>query len=107
MRERSEIPKIILGSFCVLVINAVIFCIGLFVASYTYGAYQNSYYSWLFPIAVFSIMGISITQLIYVIPVIIWLKRRQQIVLMKGVIVGAVITALLNGGCYLIPLLRR
>lgn len=107
MRERIEILQIILGSLCILVINAVIFGIGFFVATYTYGAYQNASYSWLFPIAAFSIMGISITQLIYVIPVIVWLKRRQKIALMKGVIIGAVITALLNGGCYLIPLLLR
>ena len=42
----------------------------------------------------------GLTQLIYVIPACYWLKRKRRIGLMKGVIIGAVITALLNGGCW-------
>ena len=102
MRERSEIPEIILGSFCVLVVNVVIIGIGVFVASYTYAVFENGTDSWLFRIAVFWSIGISITQLLYVIPVIIWLNIRRQFALTKGVIIGAVITALLNGGCWLL-----
>ncbi|MBD0345125.1 MAG: hypothetical protein ICV63_09955 [Coleofasciculus sp. Co-bin14] len=41
------------------------------------------------------------TQFIYVIPVVLWLKRQQRWGLMKGIIIGAVLTALLNGGCWL------
>jgi heme O synthase-like polyprenyltransferase len=44
---------------------------------------------------------IGITQLIYVIPFSIYLKRKNEDDLMKGVIVGAIITLLLNGGCWL------
>jgi uncharacterized BrkB/YihY/UPF0761 family membrane protein len=44
--------------------------------------------------------GVGITQLIYVIPLIIYYRKQQKYGLMKGVIVGAVITALLNGGCW-------
>ena len=102
MRERSEIPEIILGSFCVLVVHVVIIGIGVFVASYAYGFSENGTDSWLFRIAVFGSIGISITQLLYVIPVIIWLHIRRQFALTKGVIIGAVITALLNGGCWLL-----
>lgn len=43
----------------------------------------------------------GLTQLIYVIPIVFWLKRRQRWGLMKGVIIGAILTALLNGGCFL------
>jgi phosphotransferase system glucose/maltose/N-acetylglucosamine-specific IIC component len=46
-----------------------------------------------------SLFFIGFAQLVYVIPVCIWLKRRQKRELMKGVIIGAVITPLLNGGC--------
>jgi hypothetical protein len=106
VRERSEIPKIILGSFCVLVVNAVIICIGIFVFGYVFQTYQyrsvDGPLSWLYNIAIFGSMGISITQLLYVIPVIIWLDIRRQFALTKGVIIGAVITALLNGGCWLL-----
>ncbi len=44
----------------------------------------------------------GLTQLIYVLPACYWLKRKERIALMKGVIIGAVITALLNGGCWLL-----
>ena len=40
-------------------------------------------------------------QLLYVIPLVLWFRRRQYWGLMKGVIIGAVLTALLNGTCYL------
>ena len=36
-------------------------------------------------------------QLLYVIPVCLWLRRRKRPAMMKDVIIGAVITALLNG----------
>lgn len=43
-----------------------------------------------------------ITQLIYVIPLYLFFKRRSNPYIATGIIVGAVITALVNGGCYLI-----
>ena len=45
--------------------------------------------------------GLGIVQLIYVIPAIFILRRRRNFTLVKGVIIGAVVTALLNGGCWL------
>jgi hypothetical protein len=100
MRERSEIPQVFLATLGVLITNAAIFGIGVYLALHNYG---RSF----FTIAALSSAGISITQLIYIIPVIIWLNRRGQFALKKGVIIGAVITALLNGGCYLILSLPR
>jgi len=47
------------------------------------------------------IFGVGLSQLIYVIPLCIWLHRRRLQATMKGVIAGAVITFLLNGGCFL------
>lgn len=46
--------------------------------------------------------GFSIWQLLYVIPISIWLYRKRKRLMMKGVIIGAVITFLLNGGCFLL-----
>jgi hypothetical protein len=48
---------------------------------------------------------IGITQLIYVVPLCLWLRRRRQFETAKGVIIGAVITFLLNGSCFLYGLL--
>ncbi len=45
--------------------------------------------------------GIGLSQLVYIIPIAIRFYRRRQWGRMKGVIIGAVITALLNGGCFL------
>ena len=44
---------------------------------------------------------LGIVQLIYVIPAIFILRRQRNFTLVKGVIIGAVVTALLNGGCWL------
>lgn len=49
----------------------------------------------------YAFFAIGLSQLIYVIPTVVILKRDRQYGLMKGVIIGAVLTALLNGGCYL------
>jgi hypothetical protein len=43
---------------------------------------------------------VGVTQLLYVIPLVVILIRQHNWGLMKGVIIGAVITALLNGGCW-------
>jgi hypothetical protein len=46
------------------------------------------------------IIGFLFWQLLYVIPLIIWCRRRRKFGMMKGVIIGAVITALVNGACF-------
>jgi hypothetical protein len=45
--------------------------------------------------------GIGLSQLIYIVPIAIRFSKRRQWGRMKGVIIGAVATALLNGGCFL------
>ncbi len=50
------------------------------------------------------IFSIGLSQLLYVVPIIFWLRRQQRWGLMKGVIIGAVLTALLNGGCWILIL---
>lgn len=49
-----------------------------------------------------AVIGIPLIQLIYVIPVVFKLKQSQEWGLMKGVIIGAVLTVLLSGGCWLL-----
>jgi len=45
---------------------------------------------------------IGITQLLYIIPLIIFLWRERRFSLMKGVIIATVIVALINFGCFLL-----
>ncbi len=100
MRQRSEIRQTITGAFCILIINGLVFGIGYLLAYYNYP-------NWLFIVGVWLAIGISIVQLIYGIPAMLWLRRRQQFALMKGVIIGTVITALLNGGCFLMVFINN
>ena len=56
----------------------------------------------IFIVLLFAFLGISITQLLYVVPLIFWTSAKGRYDTMKGVIIGAVITLLLNGGCFLL-----
>jgi hypothetical protein len=48
-----------------------------------------------------AIASIGIFQVVYILPYALKLKREGQFGMMKGVIIGAVIVALLNGACWL------
>ena len=51
-------------------------------------------------ISLYSGLGIGLSQLVYAIPLGRRFKRQRRFNAMKGVIIGAVITTLLNGGCF-------
>jgi hypothetical protein len=101
MSQRNEGLKIVSGFFLLMVMH--------FLAGLTYALlfsllnfFGNVIASYIAPLIGFAIFGIGISQLLYVVPVIFWARKQQEWGLMKGVIIGAVITALLNGGCFLI-----
>lgn len=52
-------------------------------------------------VMLYAFFGIGITQLLYVIPLSLWLRHVGRFDTMKGVVIGAVITLLLNGSCFL------
>jgi len=54
----------------------------------------------------FAAYSIGITQLLYILPLLIVFWRQRRFALMKGLIIGAVIIALLNFGCFLYVLSR-
>ncbi len=107
MSRNSEILNIILGVLLLLGLHFVALCAFLFLVSllsslnsylrnpiinYLIGNYRFYY----------GLASPGLTQLIYVIPMVFWLKRQRRWGLMKGIIIGAVLTALLNGGCWLL-----
>ena len=51
-------------------------------------------------VAIALVLGIGISQLLYVIPMVLWAKRRGRKAFASGVIIGAAITFLLNGACW-------
>ncbi len=99
MSERKEWQDIIQGIGLSLFLNIAFFLVlgllGSFLSAIPGLGFLSSFFSW--PIA-----GIGLSQLLYVIPIVISLKRKEKWGEMKGLIIGAVITFLLNGGCWLL-----
>jgi hypothetical protein len=48
----------------------------------------------------YSIFGIGITQLLYMLPTIVYFQRKQRPEMVNGLIIAAAVTALLNGACW-------
>ncbi len=99
MSRRSEVFALELGILLVLGMHVAAIAI-LWIIGYIASLFVNPSV-FLGQVVAAAIFFISIFQLLYVIPVVFLLRRRQRWRLMKGVIIGAVITALLNGGCWL------
>jgi hypothetical protein len=51
---------------------------------------------------IFVAAGIGLVQFVYILPICVYLNRRREWDLMKGVIIGACLSLLLNGGCWLL-----
>lgn len=106
MSQRNEILQILLGILLLfglhLIAGAIIFGLG-----WLYGqifGYNNYYFLGIWIIGAW---GFFIWQMLYVIPLCIWLRRQQRVAMMKGVIIGALITGLLNGTCFLLLFTNR
>lgn len=53
-------------------------------------------------ILAYILLYIGISQFVYIIPAILLLIKNKQYDIMKGVITGAILIALLNGGCFML-----
>lgn len=99
MSLRNEIRGIFQGISLLIVLHFTAITIGsILIAISTTLAGPSSY---LASGVFWSFFCISLVQLIYVIPAAVVLYRQERFSAMKGVILGAVLTALLNGGCWL------
>jgi hypothetical protein len=101
MSPINEIGQIILGFFLLLGMHIAAIAAGSFLVAIV-STISSPLTNSLALILLYCLMGIGLSQLLYVVPIAIILSRRRQWGLMKGVIIGAVITALLNGGCWLV-----
>lgn len=103
MRPRDEGSQVGLGFLLLLVINIAVVAVAIAIISalspYRYGREGSDFY---LGIAYGVVFYIGLFQILYVIPLVFLLGWQQRRGLMKGVIIGAVITALLNGGCFLL-----
>lgn len=50
---------------------------------------------------IYTMMSLGVSQLLYVVPLGIWLKRKKRMAMVKGVTIGAVMTMLLTGLCFM------
>lgn len=99
MLRTNEGLGIFLGFMLILLIHGLVLTALLFASPYL-PFFNHNYNFFLIPVS------IGLWQNIYVIPLIFWLRNKQHFPLMKGVIVCAIITALVNGGCWLLLLPR-
>ena len=100
MSQINETKGIVSGIFLLIGLHIAAVILGIIVLLiHFYVVGQDNYLTLLFFGSFFA--GLGIVQLIYVIPAIFILRRRRNFTLVKGVIIGAVVTALLNGGCWL------
>ncbi len=95
-RPLSPIAEIIIGAISTIALN-----VGVAFACIVVGTLSSSIYAPLFSI-VFVAAAIGLAQLVYILPICIYLKRKRKWNWIKGIIIGACITALLNGGCWLL-----
>ena len=61
----------------------------------------SSFAGMLSTVLLFSLFGIGISQWLYVTPLLIQLRRRDKVGLFQGVLIGALLTMLLNGACFI------
>lgn len=101
MARRNEVTDIISGVFMVLGMHVLAIVTGTIIAylSIFIGGKLSSVIS---TILLYALLVIGLSQLVYVVPTILWARSQQKWELMKGIIIGAVFTALLNGGCWLL-----
>lgn len=96
--EPNEILEMVKGFGLLMVFHSLASAL-IFILGYIIGSILGGYS--VFTVWIVGIAGFLFWQLIYVIPLSMRLKRRGKTGMMKGVIIGAVITALLNGACFL------
>ncbi len=107
MSQRNEFRDIVRGIFLLLAAHIVAIVIGfilgyiLFSITSTVPGAISSLSGMLTTALTFGLFGIGISQWLYVTPLLIRLRRREQMGLFKGVLIGALLTMLLNGGCFI------
>lgn len=106
MSRRSEIQNILIGIVLLVVCHlAYLMLVGLLLWLFPVDFFSSSSQSqsWsdpLIALMTYSTFVIGLVQILYVLPLCLWLSRRRRFSTVKGVIIGAVITLLLNGSCF-------
>lgn len=89
--KKKETYNIILGIFLLLGMHSAVFIVLKILASilFRFNITLATY-------VILPFLNLGVLQLVYVIPAVFWLRQKKQFGRRKGVIIGAVITALIN-----------
>ena len=98
MRQTPQIAQVLAG-IAVLAVLHIVFSLFAYLLAIVSSSIAPS--NQLLIVPLFLVFAIGISQLLYVLPLCIWLNRRRQLGMRNGVIIGAVLTALLNGSCFI------
>lgn len=104
MTESNEWRRVFRGIFLAIFLAIATFAIALLLISVLQSLRLASIQNWVYSaITILSLAGyfVGITQLIYLIPLIFFLWRERRFAVMKGIMIGGVLVALVNFGCYL------
>ncbi|MEO1396961.1 MAG: hypothetical protein AAFV90_29135 [Cyanobacteria bacterium J06634_5] len=101
MSQNNETVEVFSGILLIAGIHLILMIVAFFLFGPAMRVFPSIARSYGIPyfIAVFG--GLSFYQLLYVIPLNIYFRRRRKESIAKGVTIAAVMTALLCGGCFL------
>jgi hypothetical protein len=113
MTRRNESDSLLIGILLVfgchilalLAYLSLLVLIAGIAASLSYPAFLSpivSNYYGLIPLFFF-----GLAQLIYVVPLALRMRRRSKTEMMKGVIIAATFTFLLNSACFIVPIIAN
>ncbi len=102
MAHRNGLTQLLLGlclllslhTLAILILGATSIACG-FLGSL--GSLLNALVGILNALIIYTLLGLGVSQLLYVIPLVLQLHRRRRWGLIQGVILGALLTAVLNG----------
>ena len=99
-RHQSRFGSILAGCLVVLAVNCCLWGISLLVVAsgvgwFYYRAPNDG------GISTFYLLYPGVAQLVYVVPALYFLAVREKGHLMQGILLGAILTGLINGGVWL------
>ncbi len=96
MSSRNELTGVLLGILLLITIHFAVF-IGWVITRFNIiESLMNSDYGTVLDFYLNFWKNLVLLQFIYVIPIVIWLRSQQRWGLMKGVMIGAGLTVILN-----------
>lgn len=103
MKKKNELFEVVVGIILILALNivALLFFLSALHAPLT-AIFPSLKGSYGIPFFMAATGGLSFYQLLYAIPLYVWFRRRRSAAIAKGITLGAVLTALLCGACFLV-----